>query len=301
MNPENLKDIIDSRSLSTEERMALLAELGPELGDEYAAMIDRLSTVDVPSPSSARRLQGRSQLLNAVDRYHERSRGARLALRWAPAIPFAGIAGLLLTASAAASYVADVELPGRPVAEVLSALGIEKDSQQTDPQGSEDSIGSPPQSIPDPTPDSQDVAGPAPTVETESQDDTEGQDPDATSPGQENPGKSDPPGHGGENPGQGVDPPGHGGENPGQGAEPPGQGGENPGQGADPPGHGGENPGQGTEPPGQSAEPPGQGGENPGQGEAGQGQGGGGQQDPPGQGEQSSGEGGNGQGQGNRP
>ncbi len=70
---------------------------------------------------------------------------------------------------------------------------------------------------------------------------------------------SDPPGQGGENPGNGPpsDPPGQGGENPGNGppSDPPGQGGENPGNGppSDPPGQGGENPGNGppSDPPGQ--------------------------------------------------
>ncbi|MCL4230479.1 MAG: hypothetical protein KJ053_02760, partial [Dehalococcoidia bacterium] len=82
---------------------------------------------------------------------------------------------------------------------------------------------------------------------------------------------SDPPGHGGDNPGNGSppsDPPGQGGENPRNGSapsNPPGQGGDNPGNGSppsDPPGHGGENPGNGSPP----SDPPGHGGDNPGNG-----------------------------------
>jgi hypothetical protein len=133
-----------------------------------------------------------------------------------------------------------------------------------------------------------------------------------------------PPGQGGENPGngggngvgvgQGGTPPGQGGENPGngggngegvgQGGTPPGQGGENPGngggngvgvgQGGTPPGQGGENPGNGGGNGvgvGQGGTPPGQGGENPGNG-GGNGVGVGQEGTPPGQGGENPGNGG---------
>jgi hypothetical protein len=275
MDSESIRQLIEASSLSDEERLLALENAPPGEPHEYLKLVDQLSTLDVPPPSSAKRWSGRLQLLEAVERQHEPSRQPLVApfLRWARAVPIAATAGAVLTLSAAAAVATDVELPGRPVNEVLSALGLKAGSPETPATAVPNT---PVTATPDATAAAQDAAG---GIGTPTPDASPAADKGEN---RENQGQGvEPPGQGGENPGQGVEPPGQGGENPGQGVEPPGQGGENPGQGVEPPGQGGANPGNGESPPGhdvspgQSGDASGQSGENPGGSgsENGQGQG----------------------------
>jgi hypothetical protein len=245
-------------------------------------LLDRLEEMDVPSPAFDTMAQGRNALLVAVAQEKRRSVAFGLNLlpaRIAHALPAAGLAAVVVAMTAAAATIAGVGAPRATVSEVLSALGINDHVTRpmapptvtpvVSPVSGWDNVAVPEvaeTSIPAVVP----PADEAPEIiASESPEATDG----ANKPNAANPG------HGGDNPGQGVGPdgtpPGHGGQNPGHGGENPGQG---VGPGGTPPGQGGENPGQGGESTGQGA-----------------GQEGGGPPSDPGSGN------GNGNGQGNKP
>jgi hypothetical protein len=246
-----------SRLPSAERRAQITAGDSDDLRANLR-LLERLEEMDVPSPAFDGLAQGRNALLVAVAREKRRSGAFGLNLlpaRIAHALQAAGLAAVVVAMTAAAATIAGVDAPRATVSEVLSALGINDHvtrpiappavSPVVSPASGRDNVAVPPEvaetSIPTVVP----PANEAPAiVASESPEATGG----AAQPGAANPG------HGGENPGQGVGPdgtpPGHGGQNPGHGGETQGQG---VGRGGTPPGQGGENPGQGGGNPGQGA------------------------------------------------
>jgi hypothetical protein len=238
------------------DRSALTAaESAGELR-ETLHVLERLECIHVPEPSLDAMWQGRTELLAAVQQPSRRfaimSEGI-FSGRLAQGLPAALLAAVVVATTAGGAAVAGVGAPRVPVNEVLSTLGLKDQavrpvtpspaSPVASPLQGQDNSVWPPVDVPVGLPGPDETPGGGPQTPA-----TSGQKPRQS---------ADSPGHGGENPRQGVGPEGSG--------TPPGHGGENPGQGVvsgpngTPTGQRNENPGEGQENQGKVTPPPSQG------------------------------------------